>query len=206
MDIAQQKEFMYKRLDTLFAKLQQPVAKDFTGSADEYRQTLLKQAETLLSNSHTAGYQFPIDAQTKCHGNTFLYRAAEHDLPFLLTNLAYTAEKLNLAKAFWIAASQGNAEATEALLIFNPMLTWQDDGHMGTALHNSAYAGHKTVVQKIIDYCMKNDKKNNFSAIEIIEAKDFDGKLPLDYALNIKNYEVAELIGKAVYRCHNPVI
>lgn len=198
------KQIMYNRLNTIFTKLQQPIDKDFNGSGYEYRASLFKQVETLLSNSETAGYQLPINAQTKCHGETLLCRAAEHDLPFLSTNLAYSAEKLNLAKAFWIAALQGKAEAVDAMLIFDPMLTWQDSGHIGTALHNAAYSGHKQIAQKIIDHCFANAQKKGLNVKAVLAARDMGGKTPFDYASEKKDYEMMELIGKAEYRCNNP--
>lgn len=198
-------QIMHKRLDTLFAKLQQPVDKDFEGTTHNYRGTLLKQVESLLSDSHTAGYTLPIDAQTKCHGDTFLCRAAEHNLPFLSTILSYTAAKLNLAKAFWIAASRGKGEAVDALLIFDPMLTWQDGGYyIGTALHKAAYGGHKQVVQQIIDYCFAHAQKNDLNVKAILEARDIGDQTPFEYASEKKDHEIMALIKAAVDRSKNP--
>jgi ankyrin repeat protein len=182
-----------ERLNKLFAKLQEPVEKGFKGSTDDYRKSFLQEIETTLSShEELSSYNLPINSQTKCHGETFLYRSTQYNLPLLTQKLVTSAEKINLAKTFWEASFRGHTKIVENLLVAHPMVTWQDENHLGTALHNAAYRGHKEVVEKIIEYCRTHNKKDT------IKIPDSYGQTPLDYAQEKKNVEIIALIKNAL--------
>lgn len=179
------------RCSDLFSKLQQPVEKGFKGSADDYRKILLQEIESNL-NTEDFSYDLPVDSQAKCHGETFLYRVAQYEFPTLTQKLASSATKLNLSKVFWQASMQGSTAIVDILLKANPLITWQDSTHLGTALHNAAFQGHKEVVEKIIKYCLAHDK-NALSAL------DSYGQTPLDYAKEKGDEQIIALIENALH-------
>lgn len=186
-----------ERLNFLFAKLQQPIDKDFKGAADAYRLIYFQEIESFLMSSQLSAYNLPINGQTKCHNETFLYRSAAYNLPMLTKKLlSMETSAFMLGKAFWKAACQGHA--TIAHIFLNSslanvhMITWQDSNHLGTPLHNAAYNGHKEVVQRIVDYAISKNQKN------ILTAEDSSGESPLDYALANKQHDIVELLTNAL--------
>lgn len=189
-----------QRLNVLFGELQQLPPRSFPFDLEEYRGSRLKEIEALITSCDVPKFDWPINASTSCcGGRTFLYYSARFNLPFLTEILGTNqlienskaadnefekrkreAGKINIASAFWIAASEGHEQTVRSLLYYNEYFEWHER-NQGTALHEAVWQGHKAIVKRIVDYCVAEGKHY------VLKATNDHGQTPLDYALSRDN-------------------